>query len=179
MAALLLTLLTACARTPVYDPERGYAFYKFASAAYCPPRDEWECAPCVSSNRTKLNLLWLRNTEVQEMAYVGAFLRPNHSLSEVELVLSFRGTENLQNWIENLDIAKTDHAMSCDGCKAHSGFVKVWAAFRQPVVAELIKLRSPYPAWHRSLRAARPGRRQPAQRHGKEYISNRSCRICM
>ena len=32
-------------------------------------------------------------------------------------MLSFRGSENLQNWVENLKIAKTDRNMSCVGCK--------------------------------------------------------------
>tara|TARA_B110001469_G_C9470252_1_gene236388 strand:- start:268 stop:408 length:141 start_codon:yes stop_codon:yes gene_type:complete len=32
-------------------------------------------------------------------------------------VLSFRGSENLQNWVENLKIAKTNRNMSCAGCK--------------------------------------------------------------
>ena len=78
-------------------------------------------------------------------AYVGAF-RPKDNLTQVKLVVAFRGTENLENWIENLDIAKTDHAMSCKGCKAHSGFVNIWTAFQKPVLAELMKLHSLYPS---------------------------------
>ena len=77
-------------------------------------------------------------------AYIGAF-RPNDDNTTVKVIVSFRGTENLENWIENLDIAKTDHAMSCKGCKAHSGFVNMWTAFSNNVIRELRRLRSLYP----------------------------------
>jgi hypothetical protein len=40
------------------------------------------------------------------------------------IIVAFRGSGNIQNWIENFVFAKTDFA--CDGCKVHMGFLAAY-----------------------------------------------------
>jgi len=61
------------------------------------------------------------------------------------IVVSFRGTETLKNWIENLKIAKTDSEMSCPSCKVHSGFIDSWRPVQTRVLAEIQRLKALYP----------------------------------
>ena len=89
-----------------------------AASSYCPAPDvlAWDCPPCRATNLSAAVAPRIF-TEVLTGAsgFVGAFGAGGDTL-----VLSFRGSENLQNWVENLKIAKTDRNMSCAGCKVHS-----------------------------------------------------------
>jgi hypothetical protein len=38
------------------------------------------------------------------------------------IVVSFRGSWNVPNWVENLDTLKTDYQY-CPGCQVHMGFL--------------------------------------------------------
>lgn len=51
--------------------------------------------------------------------------------------MSFRGTETLENWLENLRFAKTDREMSCPGCKVHSGFLDSFNTVSAGVLAAI------------------------------------------
>ena len=65
--------------------------------------------------------------------------------ADVKLVVSFRGTESLENWIENLRIAKTDREMSCAGCKVHSGFLDSFNTVADGVLAAIQEQHERYP----------------------------------
>lgn len=41
--------------------------------------------------------------------------------------MSFRGSHNILNWIDNLDFKKKDYP-ACEGCQVHAGFKKAWEA---------------------------------------------------
>ena len=137
---LMLMLASAAA----YRPDYAYTFYKLASAAYCDEVESWSCAPCKASNQTVASVLLLFNKTTDTRAYIAAYqdLFTGHT----SIVLSFRGSETLTNWIENLKIAKTDRDMSCAGCKVHSGFYGSWAPIATPVVAEIKRLQVVYPS---------------------------------
>lgn len=64
---LLASLATAGGTKPPFDPEAAYTYYKFASAAYCPAREDWDCEPCRMTNHSLMvpnDMLWLVNTKV-------------------------------------------------------------------------------------------------------------------
>ena len=126
-----------------FDAGRAHLFYKMAASSYCPAPDvlAWDCPPCRATNLSAAVAPRIF-TEVLTGAsgFVGAFGAGGDTL-----VLSFRGSENLQNWVENLKIAKTDRNMSCAGCKVHSGFFDCWRSLSARMVGEL-----------RALRASRP-----------------------
>ena len=124
----------------VYSDAEGYLYYNLAAASYCDPSKlpAWDCEPCVRSKTSVHSLKVYQNSSTDARAYT-AVVTPLGG--EPTIVLSVRGTESLENWIQNLKFLKTDREMSCDGCKVHSGFLDVWESIAQDVIRELKSLR--------------------------------------
>ncbi|KAJ5566745.1 uncharacterized protein N7459_010127 [Penicillium hispanicum] len=53
------------------------------------------------------------------------------------LVLSFRGSSTISNWIADLDFIRTDVSDLCSGCEAHSGFWKSWETVADKMTSEV------------------------------------------
>lgn len=62
------------------------------------------------------------------------------------IVLSFRGSSSVENWIADLDFIKTDVDL-CDGCEAHGGFWKSWESVAGQVTAHINSALSTYPGY--------------------------------
>ena len=110
--ALFVAFHAALAATgrATYDEGAAHMFYKLSTASYCSSADlaAWDCPPCAA---TKLKAASAPKTFYDKATgargYVGAFTGAN---SSDMLVLAFEGSENVENWIENLKIAKTEYA---------------------------------------------------------------------
>ncbi|KAJ5177282.1 Lipase [Penicillium canariense] len=63
------------------------------------------------------------------------------------LVLSFRGSRTISTWIANLDFGATDASSLCDGCKAHSGFLKSWESVSDELTSQIASAKSTYPSY--------------------------------
>lgn len=63
------------------------------------------------------------------------------------LVLSFRGSHTLSNWIANLDFAQTDASSLCSGCEAHAGFFKSWGTVANTLTAKIASAVATYPSY--------------------------------
>ena len=63
------------------------------------------------------------------------------------IVLSFRGSSNLENWIANLDVLKTSLPNFCDGCEAHSGFWNAWETVADELTAQIDGAIIDYPSY--------------------------------
>lgn len=61
------------------------------------------------------------------------------------IVLSFRGSTDISNWIADLTFAFNDDTGLCDGCDVHSGFWKAWQAVADDVTAQIESALSTYP----------------------------------
>jgi predicted lipase len=60
------------------------------------------------------------------------------------IIVAFRGSSNLQNWIINLSTNQIDYP-KCSGCKVHNGFYTAWNNLAKPIVSSNIQnLRSLY-----------------------------------
>ena len=142
--SLVASLVAACG-LPLsgYRPDYAYTFYKLAAASYCDSVESWTCKPCLESNQSLANITLFFNDTTDTRAYVGAY--KDSYTQDMSIVLSFRGTETLENWIENLKLAKTDRQMSCAGCKVHSGFVDSWLSIAGPVLQQIRRLQQTYP----------------------------------
>lgn len=102
---------------PDYDHHAGYFHYLIATAAYCTHLlHNFTCTPCLATNASASELMVYQNASTDAHAF-SAVLTAAQNSSDQRIVLSFRGTETLENWIENLKFAKTDRDMSCSGCK--------------------------------------------------------------
>ena len=129
-----------------YPADDAYLFYQFAAASYCPSvvdAKTWTCTPCQRSNQTVSSLKVLYSSSTDTRAFVAAYT--DRTSGEKRIVVSFRGTETLLNWIYNLRIAKTDAQMSCTGCKVHSGFLDALNVVSKEMLDEVMRLRAVHP----------------------------------
>ena len=60
------------------------------------------------------------------MAYTG------YDAATHRIILAFRGTSDLQNWVENIDTSKTDYiTCGCPDCAVHDGFLRAYTSMKQ------------------------------------------------
>jgi predicted lipase len=71
-----------------------------------------------------------------------------HSPSK-SIIVSFRGTRNLNNWLNNLLFAKPDvpFPTAPEGAKVHFGFLKDYLQVRESLVYSFSKLRKALPEY--------------------------------
>lgn len=53
------------------------------------------------------------------------------------IVLAFRGSSNLKNWLANLNFPLIDFTDICEGCQVHRGFLEAWNAVAEDVTAKV------------------------------------------
>jgi hypothetical protein len=125
-------------------------FAEFSAAAYCRPNHSSEpgtlvkCSsalcPTLETNAATI----FRNFEVGIRDIVGLVASDDATKS---IVVSFRGTNSLQNWIANLDYKKVkiNTWPECDNCKLHGGWWKSWKDVRKIVKKAVKELMDQHP----------------------------------
>lgn len=53
------------------------------------------------------------------------------------IVISFRGSRTISNWIANLEFDLTDASDLCAGCEAHSGFLAAWETVAADITSQI------------------------------------------
>ena len=145
VAFMLLLAHALASAVAGFSDAANYFHYHMASASYCSSAslNAWNCAPCARADASIDSLRVFSNSSTGGRAFT-ALVTPRGG--DAYIALSFRGTEGLENWINNLKFLKTDRTMSCKDCKVHSGFVDVWSSLAGHVVPELKQLRSAHPS---------------------------------
>jgi len=67
----------------------------------------------------------MRSATVFKSLLVGAQGFAAYNAKTNQIVVAFRGSENIQNWVENVRFVKTDFNR-CGNCKVHVGFLDIW-----------------------------------------------------
>ncbi|KAA8642911.1 hypothetical protein EYZ11_009041 [Aspergillus tanneri] len=116
-------------------------FAEYSAAAYCSsnihsPGDKLTCAagncPAVEKANTETLSEFLAD---DQFGGVAGFLAAD-STNKL-LVLSFRGSRTIENWIANLDFLRVDVGNLCKGCEAHGGFYKAWQSVASDVTKQV------------------------------------------
>jgi predicted lipase len=63
------------------------------------------------------------------------------------IVVSFRGSQSIQNWISNLDVAMEPFSI-CSGCQAHSGFLDSWNSAKTTVQGAIDGAKAANPSYN-------------------------------
>lgn len=115
LLALLLVLSIDCAYTPKVALELAY----MSSIAYEPLAsiNSWSCSKC--KTYPLLHVKGFSNAVGDLQGFVG------YSANLKGIILAFRGSSNIQNWIINLDTIQTTYS-KCSGCRVHNGFYTAW-----------------------------------------------------
>ncbi|KAJ4413210.1 hypothetical protein N0V91_000184 [Didymella pomorum] len=86
----------------------------------------------------------LEYSKTETLTDVTGFLALDHTNKLI--VISFRGSQSLDNWLTNLDFGFTDTDI-CNGCSAHSGFYQSWLDARDAVIPAVRATVKQYPTY--------------------------------
>lgn len=132
---------------PQFSITTAKAFASMCEASYCGPMTNmtsWTCDPCresgvaIESGSVRL----ITDGEFLEshanFAYV-ARLGPNAGPGSLEngCVVSVRGSDDLPNFIKDIEVTYDSMSDVCDGCKAEHGFHSVWHEIDTKVIDAL------------------------------------------
>ena len=98
------------------DDSKRYASY--AAVAFCPKDavEAWSCG--TTSKYPKLaNVTYVENERTKAVSYIG------YNPVEKEMVISWRGSCNIENWIEDFNFEMQPYS-KCKGCFIHTGFME-------------------------------------------------------
>ncbi|KAH6620102.1 Alpha/Beta hydrolase protein [Boeremia exigua] len=123
---------------------------QYASAAYCSnnlnsPGDQLQCGPgnCpLVDDADSATVLEYSRTET--ITDVTGFVATDHTNKQI--VVSFRGSQSIDNWLTNLDFALVPTDL-CTSCTAHAGFWQSWLDARATVVPAVKAAVANYPAY--------------------------------
>jgi len=118
-----------------YYESEAYNTLSYAYGAYCDTADlqNWDCNHCSSNFDITSNGAGVIDTDD-----LRAFMGYDHDYDRV--VLSFRGTANIENWISNIDILQTVYPHYDNGAGSlHSGFYSNWLSLEDHGLSTMIK----------------------------------------
>lgn len=68
--------------------------------------------------------------------------------SQKEIVVAFRGSTSIEDWITNLDaVRRTYTGVGCSGCSVHNGFLEAQQLVAKEINAEVSRLLKLYPSY--------------------------------
>ncbi|ESL12119.1 lipase [Trypanosoma rangeli SC58] len=122
--AVILILLSARDVGAAYTQAVATTALGLAKASYCDGAaiENWSCASCAAHPG-------IGKVQVMSNALLGtqAFM----GVSTSHIVVSFRGSQNIPNWIRDLDFYHTPYTKpNCTGCKVHDGFLISFASLQ-------------------------------------------------
>ena len=130
-----------------YSEERAMMFLHFSNAAYCDDGSigNWTCDSCLKAD-PNFNATAFTDDDTQGQAYVGMSEPDSTKTASPAIVVGFRGSANVRNWLSDLHYPKMAAYSKCNGCRVHSGFYRAWKALAPGVVAEVLRLHAATPS---------------------------------
>lgn len=107
-----------------------------------------EYSKFVSLQSIKIGLSTDGSQRTETLTDVTGFVAVDHT--DKLIVVSFRGSQSLDNWLTNLDFEFTDTDI-CNGCSAHSGFWQSWVDARDAVIPAVKVAVEQYPSYSVSI----------------------------
>mmetsp|Transcript_16756 Transcript_16756/g.25039 ORF Transcript_16756/g.25039 Transcript_16756/m.25039 type:complete len:288 (+) Transcript_16756:108-971(+) len=146
----LLSLVVVCVQSVDQNPLAtwsepiGERFVKFSYAAYCNETsiERWDCKWCKQlSSLNFIVTLAASNSSEKTFAFVG------YSDKEKHIIVSFRGSHNLKNFIEDIEYTKRDYPLFGNGSRVHHGMFGAYQSLKNQVFPEVCKLKKIYPSY--------------------------------
>lgn len=117
----------------------------YSKAAYCEASviDSWSCGvSCEFHSGFEIQGVY----NLYSNASYGAQGYTGFSPSENMIVVAFRGSANIENWIADLDFKKMVYPNSnCQGCEVHTGFYQVYLEMADAVLRDVQALVRSHP----------------------------------
>lgn len=137
-----------------YDDTTALNMVMASAIAYCPQSQvsNWNCKPCHRLPMERGTVEYVYDSKYNVAAFVGlvnmkvlgfdqlAQIYPGQNLTAMDwesqraVLVSFRGSQGLKDWINNLKFSKVDLSPviggPCPGCKVHLGFQQDYTNLR-------------------------------------------------
>lgn len=123
-----------------YDPNAAWSALHFCKTAYCDASaiSSWSCGPaCGFHPNFKVQGVY-HNTTIDSQGYTG------YDPSSNSIVVAFRGSSNIPNWLNDLDFIFTEYPNPSCGCKVHQGFLGEWMSMAYNVLNDVQTLTNQY-----------------------------------
>eukprot|EP01100_Stratorugosa_tubuloviscum_P003324 TRINITY_DN179_c0_g1_i1.p1 TRINITY_DN179_c0_g1~~TRINITY_DN179_c0_g1_i1.p1 ORF type:complete len:290 (+),score=102.82 TRINITY_DN179_c0_g1_i1:45-914(+) len=125
------------------DTARQYLFLSYGAYCNYSSLEDWNCKWCnydsVVSNFRYTNSLYDQKTDT--FGFVGY----NPTLNQI--IVTFRGSQSMQNWITNLNLAKMTPYPLDPNSQVHEGFYEAWLTVRSDTFKAVNNLRAIYPSY--------------------------------
>jgi pimeloyl-ACP methyl ester carboxylesterase len=139
-------LFTTAVAMRGFSEEEAYRYHYYIRATYCDaePVELWSCGSACSSVPGFQTFKVLDNNAAGTRGFVGLDHR------NAQIVVAFRGSDNLQNWLGNMLVVQTpyDSLSSCGPeCKVHTGFLADYLTLRKSTRSAVLELLNAYPTY--------------------------------
>jgi len=124
-----------------FDEDSALRFLLYSYAAYLPTdlNSQWDCSYC-TYNSVVSSFTWVNGWMVDDnYAYIG------YNSAFQEIIISFRGSSNLENWIEDLKFLK-DQTGWGNGNVA-TGFYEYYMSLQPNILPALASLTQQFPGY--------------------------------
>lgn len=142
------TLRSDATMSRAYRPALSWEALHYSKLAYCPPEEiiNWTCGETCASEA--LQPLRLHRLIENETAGTLGYTAVDHQRRRI--VVAFRGSKNLANWLDNLSFLSTAYRNpACTGnCTVHRGFYSAYESLQAEVRAAVLELRRAHPKYH-------------------------------
>ncbi|KAI9295119.1 alpha/beta-hydrolase, partial [Neoconidiobolus thromboides FSU 785] len=121
----------------------GKIYARFAGASYCSNKSvlNWKCTHCMKIQDLIEDIKILEDRATETRGYIAI------NNKRKEIIISFRGNSNLQNWLLSVQIGKTLMTFDGKSYNVHAGFKKAADALFPVVSSNLGLMLSSYPQY--------------------------------
>ncbi|EGF77696.1 hypothetical protein BATDEDRAFT_91518 [Batrachochytrium dendrobatidis JAM81] len=114
----------------------------YTRSAYCiDGLDTWTCTTCGGATEHTTNITLIGNPTFTSFCYTAVHIPTSR------IIVSFRGSQNLDNWVKDITTALPDSPFpeSPPGAQVHLGFLQAWNQIRTEVLDQVKLLASSFP----------------------------------
>lgn len=129
-----------CTLGTSYNENKAIYLARLSSFAYCSSSEivEWSCSQCRLVE--PLESVCVVQDDGDFQGFVG-YSRPNNAV-----IVVFRGSLNLQNWIDNFKINKINPFVQYPHVAVHEGFYRVFESVSSGIVSQVRRLLELFPS---------------------------------
>ncbi|EHY54120.1 Lipase [Exophiala dermatitidis] len=124
-------------------------FEQYSAAAYCPENNEPDSSTLITCSAGNCPLVQSAGAEsIAEFQNVGlsdatGFVAIDHTHNQI--IISFRGSRSVQNFLSDADFGLVSWSSICPGCTVHSGFLDSWTSVKPLIQNAVDGARAAYP----------------------------------
>ena len=139
MKAIAAFALAVSSVVAGYSPATGLRAMYLSGAAYCSAASvqSWTCGQACSNEGGMAHITTLKVDSDGSFGYVG--------YQNGQIIVSFRGSTNIANWITNIDYFKTAYP-GVPGANVHQGFYAAFKDISPQLTAAVGALHTSYPS---------------------------------